>query len=66
MAHKKDIRVYAPKGKQSEADRLSAIARAYRKDADGKDISSTGGAVTAIGQSPAVIDACLEAAADSC
>jgi hypothetical protein len=46
------------KGKQSEADRLSAIARAYRKDADGKDISKIGGAVTDIGQSPAANTAC--------
>ena len=51
------------KGKQSEADRLSAIARAYRKDADGKDISKIGGPVTAIGQSPAVIERAREAAA---
>jgi hypothetical protein len=51
------------KGKQSEADRLAAIARAYRKDADGKDISKIGGPVTAIGQSPAVIERAREAAA---
>ena len=35
-----------PKGAQSEADRLSAIARAYGVDASGKNITSTGGAVT--------------------
>jgi hypothetical protein len=51
------------KGKQSEANRLSALARAYRKDADGKDISKIGGPVTAIGQSPAVIERAREAAA---
>ena len=51
------------KGKQSEADRLSALARAYRKDADGKDISKIGGPVTDIGQSPAVIERAREAAA---
>jgi hypothetical protein len=52
-----------PKGTQSEANRLAAIARAYRKDADGKDISKIGGPVTAIGQSPAVIERAREAAA---
>jgi hypothetical protein len=46
MAHKKGHKGVAPKGTQSEADRLAAIARAYGKDADGKDITSTGGAVT--------------------
>jgi hypothetical protein len=51
------------KGKQSEANRLSALARAYRKDADGKDISKIGGPVTDIGQSPAVIERAREAAA---
>ena len=51
------------KGKQSEANRLSALARAYRKDADGKDISKIGGQVTAVGQSPAVIERAREAAA---
>jgi hypothetical protein len=51
------------KGKQSEANRLSALARAYRKDADGKDISKIGGPVTAIGQSPAAIERAREAAA---
>ena len=51
------------KGKQSEANRLSAIARAYGVDADGKDISKIGGQVTAVGQSPAVIERAREAAA---
>jgi hypothetical protein len=51
-----------PKGTQSEANRLAAIARAYGVDADGKDISKIGGQVTAVGQSPAVIERAREAA----
>jgi hypothetical protein len=51
-----------PKGTQSEANRLAAIARAYGVDADGKDISEIGGQVTAVGQSPAVIERAREAA----
>jgi hypothetical protein len=46
MAHKKGHKGVAPKGAQSEADRISAIARAYGLDASGRNITSTGGAVT--------------------
>jgi hypothetical protein len=46
MAHKKGHKGVAPKGAQSEADRISALARAYGLDASGRNITSTGGAVT--------------------
>lgn len=52
------------KGTQSEADRLSALARAYGKDAYGTDIRKTGGKVTGVGLSPAVLERAREAAAD--
>ena len=41
------------KGKQSEADRLAAIARAYGVDASGRGIGGVGGAVTGLGESAA-------------
>lgn len=53
-----------PKGTQSEANRLAAIARAYGVDYDGKDISKVGGPVTAVGESPAVIERARKAAAE--
>jgi hypothetical protein len=46
MAHKKGHKGVAPKGTQSEADRLAAIARAYGLSSSGRNITSTGGAVT--------------------
>jgi hypothetical protein len=46
MPHKKGHKRVARKGTQSEADRLAAIARAYGLDASGRNITSTGGAVT--------------------
>lgn len=48
------------KGKQSEADRLSAIARAYGVDASGKGIGGVGGAVTDLGESAAARKRALE------
>ena len=46
MAHKKGHKGVAPKGTQSEADRIAAIARAYGLDALGRNITNVGGAVT--------------------
>jgi hypothetical protein len=46
MPHKKGHKGVAPKGTQSEADRLAAIARAYGLSSSGRNITSTGGAVT--------------------
>ena len=51
-----------PKGSQSEADRLAAIARAYGVDAGGKGIAGVGGQVTAVGDSAAAKKRALEAA----
>ena len=52
------------KGKQSEADRLSAIARAYGVDVSGKNISKIGGPVTAVGESPAAKERAMKAASE--
>lgn len=52
------------KKKQSEADRLSAIARAYGVDSKGKGIGGVGGAVTDLGESAAAKKRAMEAAAD--
>lgn len=52
------------KGKQSEADRLSAIARAYGVDASGRGIGGVGGAVTGLGESAAAKQRAMEAAID--
>ena len=52
------------KGKQSEANRLSAIARAYGVDASGKNISKVGGPVTAVGESPAAKERAMKAASE--
>lgn len=51
------------KGKQSDADRLSAIARAYGVDASGKGIRGVGGAVTGLGESAAAKQRAADAAA---
>ena len=48
------------KSKQSEADRLSAIARAYGVDASGRGIRGVGGAVTGLGESAAARQRALE------
>jgi len=52
------------KGKQSEADRLSAIARAYGVDASGRGIGGVGGAVAGLGESAAARKRAAEAAAE--
>lgn len=46
VSKKKPPKGVAPKGTQSEADRLAAIARAYGLSSSGQNITSTGGAVT--------------------
>ena len=53
-----------PKGAQSEADRLSAIARAYGVDASGKPTAGKGGAVTGLGESAAAKQRAAETAAE--
>lgn len=50
------------KGKQSQADRLSAIARAYGVDASNKPIAGVGGQVTGLGESAAAKQRALDAA----
>ena len=56
----------APKGAQTEARRLSAIARAIGVSETGKDISKTGigQVVTGVGESPEVLERARNAAAE--
>ena len=54
----------APKGTQSEADRLAAIARAYGVSSSGKPIAGVGGQVTGLGESVAAKQRALDTASD--
>ena len=53
-----------PKGAQSDADRLAAIARAYGVDSSGKGIAGVGGQVTGLGESATAKQRALDAASD--
>ena len=53
-----------PKGTQSEADRLAAIARAYGVSSSGKPIAGVGGQVTGLGESAAAKQRALETQSD--
>ena len=53
-----------PKGAQSEADRLAAIARAYGVSSSGKPIAGVGGQVTGLGESAAAKQRALDTASD--
>ena len=53
-----------PKGAQSDADRLAAIARAYGVDSSGKGIAGVGGQVTGLGESAAARQRALDTASD--